>query len=265
MTAYHLMKVDPNDPKQLCRAVTEIERSSLSTSIPFGAYGELVTVGAVTNHLVWPDGPTLNVPDQTTGVQMTFASTNAADDKDAGTGIRSLEIHYLDVNLDPQVEQVFLEGVTPVLTSATDIRFINAMHMQTYGSAKAAVGVITAKNATIIYGQIAAGAVRNANSARMVPNGYLLYISAMYGGGVSGTAAAKVIVRFFTTFLDQHDHTADGVMIPHAAVSAQDSSATISGVPSFPIPAGKICGFQCDTDKGATITAGFFGWLEPVT
>ncbi|MCK5612904.1 hypothetical protein KAR91_64115, partial [Candidatus Pacearchaeota archaeon] len=114
----------------------------------FSSYGELTVGGAVTNHLVWPDGPELNVPD-VAGVQMTFVSDNAADDKDAGAGAQSIEIHYLDGNLDQQTEQVFLEGLTPVLTIATDIRFINEMHIQTFGATQQTAGIITAKNAGI--------------------------------------------------------------------------------------------------------------------
>ena len=227
---------------------------------PFNSYGELVTGSPVTNHLVWPDGPTLNVP-PVGGVQMTFVSTSADDDKDAGTGAQSIEIHYLDVNLDQKSEQIFLEGLTPVLTTATDIRFINAMHIQTYGAAQQTAGVITAVNAGDIYGQIDAGKVRNASSARMIPRNHELKISSMYGGSVSGTAAAQAIIRFFATALDTHDHTQDGLMIPFAAIGAQDTSITISDLPPFPFPAGLIVGFQCDTDKGATVTAGFFGEL----
>lgn len=230
----------------------------------FSSYGELETSGGVTNHLIWPNGPDLNVPDQTTGVQMTFESTSANDDKDAGTGARGIEIHYLDVNLNQREELILLEGITPVLTTATDIRFINEMHIQTYGSLKQTAGVVTAKNAGITFGHIAANKIRNSSSARMVPKDYHLRISAMYGGSVSGTSAAKAIVRFFATVLEGHDHTEAGLMIPYAAVGSQDTSLSINSIPTFPFGEGLIVGFQCDTDKAAIITAGFFGELERI-
>jgi len=230
----------------------------------FSSYGELDVAGAVTNHLVWPDGPDLNVPPET-GLQMTFVSTSANDDKDAGTGAQSIEIHYLDVNLDQQIEQIFLEGLTPVLTNATDIRFINAMHLETFGATKQTAGIVTATNSGTTYGQIAANKIRNSSSARMVPNNYKLRIVAMYGGGISGTAAARVVVRFFTTVLDAHDYTQDGLMIPFTAVGVQDLSLAISNIPPFTISSGVVIGFQCDTDKAALVSAGFFGELERIS
>jgi len=228
----------------------------------FSSYGELVVGGSVTNHLIWPNGPNLNVPD-IAGVQMTFVSDNA-DDVAGGDGAQSIEIHYLDGNLDQQVEQIFLTGTVPVLTNATDIRFINEMHIQTFGALKATAGIVTATNAGVIYGIIGANKVRNSSSARRVPNGYNLKVTDIYGGAVSGTAAAKVVLRFFTTVLDIHEHTEDGLMIPFAAVGIQDSSLAMSSIVPFTISAGVIIGFQCDTDKGATVTAGFFGQLVKI-
>lgn len=261
MTHYHLMKVDLTDPEQLTRAITPVHRASLISSERFDSYGELTTSAGVVNHLVWPDGATLNVPDSA-GVQMTIVSTHASDDKDAGTGARTIEIHYLDAALAEQTEIVELEGLTPVLTDATNIRFINGMHLVTYGSGKQSAGVITAKNNSIIYGYIAVSKFRSSSSARMVPAGKVLVIESMTAGAISGTAAAQATIRFFTTKLDEYDHTDDGIMVPYIPVSVQDTSAPLNGLPPIEVEAGVICGFQCDVDKAATITAGFFGWLE---
>lgn len=242
---------------------TPLHRSGRPDAIPFNSYGELVTAGAVTNHLIWPDGSTLNVP-ASAGVQMTLQSTSA-NDAAAGTGIRTVEIHYISgTDGTEKLETVELNGITGVTTTATDIRFINCMHMVTYGTGQKAAGEITATNGATTYSLISAGAVRCSSSARMVPDGYKLYIDAFYGGSVSGSAASKNTIRFFTTFLDSHDYTDDGIMIPYAGIGAQDNSDSLAGFPPFPIPAGFICGFQCDTEKASTVNAGFFGWLEPI-
>src|SRR5512139_3268256 len=122
---------------------TAVARGDVLNAEPFGGYGELTTAGAVNNQIIWPDGVYTIPP--AAGVQMSLVSTSASDGV-AGTGIRSLDIHYLDNTLTPQIETVVLNGLTPVLTVATNIRFIQCMHMITFGTGKAAAGVITATN-----------------------------------------------------------------------------------------------------------------------
>ena len=127
---------------------TAVARGDVYNAEPFGGYGELVTVGAVTSQIIWPDGVYTLPP--AAGLQMSLVSTSASDGV-AGTGVRSVEIHYLDDTLTPLIETVVLNGTTPVLTVATNMRFIQCMHMITFGSNKKAVGTITATNTAVIY------------------------------------------------------------------------------------------------------------------
>lgn len=242
--------------------LNDVARGNVKGASIFSAFGELVTTGAATGNLIWPIEGTVNIPVPVpAGVQMAVVSTNAADTA-AGTGVRSVEIHYLDANLAEQVEIVTLNGVTPVNTVATDIRFINCMHMLTYGSGKAAAGNISASNGGTTYSRLVAGKRRCSSSARMVPAGKVLMLKSMAAGSASGAGAAKSIIRLVTTVLGNNDFTDDGLMIPHAGISLQDGAETLTMDMPFPIAGGTIVAMECDTDKAATIDAGWFGWLE---
>lgn len=73
--------------------LVSIARGQVPGAEPFGGFGERLTVGAVSNGLLWPDG-VLYIP-ALAGVQPSIASTSAADTNTAGTGIRTIEVHYL--------------------------------------------------------------------------------------------------------------------------------------------------------------------------
>lgn len=230
----------------------------------FSSYGELTTSGAVTDHMIWPLAGTgdLAVPAEA-GVQLTISSSTT-NDAAAGTGIQTLKIHYLDGNLNEQSEIIAMNGTTGVTTAATDIRYVNCMHIVTVGSDKAADGNISAVHSGTTYGYIASGKRRCSNSFCRIPAGKRLLISGLYAGSSSGSAAAKSIVRLVTTGISVHDYTEDAITIPHAGIALQDSTETMVFEMPFPVPAGAVVGFEVTTNKAATINAGFFGWLENV-
>ena len=238
---------------------TAVARGDVYNAEPFGGYGELTTVGAVTAQIIWPDGA-YTLP-AAAGVQMSVVSTSAQDGV-GGTGIRSVDIHYLDANLATQVENVILNGTTPVLTVATNIRFIQCMHMITFGTGKKAAGSITATNTAIIYSIITTGQVRCTSSVRMVPAGKRLFITGLSGGASSGTAAASAVIRLTSTIFDGHDYSADSVFIPFASAAAQDGSISLSLTTPISFAEGAAVGMETTVDKAATIVGSWFGWLE---
>jgi len=231
----------------------------------FSAYGELVTTGAVTDHVVWAkegEGD-LNIPDAA-GVQVSIVSSSA-DDAASGTGAQTIEIHYLDADLAEQSETITLNGTTPVNTVATDIRFVNCMHAVSFGSGKKFAGNITISNGGNTYAYASAGGRRCTSAMRRVPANKRLMISGIYAGSSSGSAAAKTIVRLVATGMGNHDYTETvGVTLPQAGISLQDSGESIVFEMPFPIAAGMIVGFEATSDKATTINAGFFGWLENI-
>lgn len=240
----------------------DIARGKVQGSQSFGAYGKKVTAGSSATSLLWANG-TWDIPDQTTGEQISIVSTSPEDGV-GGTGIRSIHLHYLDANLQDQNEEVTLNGTTPVLTNATNIRFIQCGHLDTFGSTKAAVGTITFKNvaATQTFNQIDAGEARCSSSARMVPAGKRCVVMGLVGSSISGTAAASSLINIAVTYFADHDYTLDTVLIPIGTIGVQDTSEAYTLPIPHIAPEGTIVAMTCSTDKAAIITGDWFGWIE---
>lgn len=239
---------------------TAVARGKVIGAEPFSGFGERVTIGAVQNGIIWPDGAFYIPP--AIGVQPSIASASA-NDASAGTGIRSVEVHYLDAALTPRSEFVTLNGITPVAMAATNVRFIQCIHAFTVGSVGYASGTITASSGANTMSQIAIGDIRCRSSARMVPAGKVAYIQALVGGASSGTAAAAVHIEIVATELDTHQFTDKGLFFAHGEVALQDNSTTLSmPIPAGPFHAGTIIAMTFTTDKSVTVTGTWFGWLE---
>lgn len=237
----------------------EVSRGNVRGAYPFSAYGRVNLAAGSSGVLVQQiDGTTLNVPQS---VQMSIVSTSV-EDSPTGTGARSVVMEYLDGDLNYSYEVISMNGTTPVLTNATDVRFINGFHMATFGSAREAVGTINVTNGGITYARITAGGRTNISSFRRVPAGKTLFIESFYAGATSGTAAAGVDINIVTTFINGIDNQESGVFFPHAGTSLQDISMSISFNKPFPVPEGQIVGFVGGSDKAAKAVAGFVGHIE---
>lgn len=244
----------------------QVSRGNVTGASPLFGYGESVAGGALTNQPLLPIniGPVVNVP-SSSGVQMTVVSSSADDDKDGGTGARSVLIYYLDASLNAQVEELFLEGLTPVQTTATDIRFVQCTHINTYGSLKECAGNVSVYTAgPVVYSYINAGYKRCSSSFRRVPAGKRLMIKSIHGGCISGTSDAKGIIRIVTTKINDVDYTEQGFFIPVMSLSFQDNSVTLPLDMPVPVDAGVIVGMEYDVDKAATVTGGYSGYFEDV-
>lgn len=239
--------------------LTSIAKGFVPGAYTLNSYGERTTAGAETNFPVWPDGA-FNIP-ASTGVQMSFVSTSASDAA-AGSNIRTVEMHYLDANLAEQIETITLNGTTPVLSVATNIRFIQCLHIMTYGTIAYSAGIISASNAGITYSQIAAGETRCTSSFRMVPAGKKLFIDAMFGSSISGTASARSMLRLVSNTTENNVFINPLILLPLASIGLQDGSALLSMPPQSGFPEGAIIGFTHTSDKAAIISASWFGHLE---
>lgn len=235
-----------------------VARGAAPGARPFGAYGRKTTVGADAG-VLWPNGAFVFPP--AAGVQLSIVSTSA-NDAAAGTGIRTADLHYLDANLDEQVETVTLNGLTPVLTVATDIRFVQCLHMVTWGSGAKAAGDISATHGGNTYGHIATGRVRCTSSVRMVPRGKRLLVFDLFAGSASGSAAAAAIVQLASPAFEGHDFTTANVFMPFAAAAYQDGSNGLSMRCPMPFTEGMSVGLTFEVDKTATIVGSWFGILE---
>lgn len=247
------------DPSSVSDFGTSVARGKVAGAYPFGGYGERVAAAGETNRVIWPNG-IFSLPDAA-GVQMSIVSTSVNDDI-AGTHTRKLEMHYIDSNGDEQHELIEMDGQTDVLTVATDIRFINCLHIHEVGDNSFTDGTITASNGGITYAEISANNVRCTSSMRMIPTGKVCFVAGAVGGSVSGTSAAKVIIKIVASELDAHQYIDPLILIPYGGVAVQD----VSEAYNFPVPlkfsAGSIVGLILTTDKVATVTGSWFGWLE---
>jgi len=238
-----------------------IARGYVDGSEPFGAYGKKVVSSATGVGLLWADDD-WSIP-ATEGEILRIVST---DDEDGigGDGIRSLVLHYLDADLEPQQEEVIMTGTTEVNTTATDIRFLQCAHVHTYGETRAAEGVISFTNLadTKKYNEIGVAEVRCSSTARMVPAGKRAVIVGLVGSSVSGTAAASSLISIAVTYFAGHDYTADAMLIPVGTVGIQDNAVTYNLPIPHIAPEGTIVAMTCETDKGSTMIGDWFGWLE---
>lgn len=238
----------------------EIARGRVPGAEPVSGYGRKTTVGADSG-LLWPNGVYSYPP--SVGAQLSIVSTSA-NDSAAGTGIRTLEIHCLLADLTEYVELVALNGLTPVLTVATNIRFVQCMHMVTFGTLNSADGNISATSAAGNHSYISSGNVRCTSSLRMVPAGKRMVINTLFAGSVSGSAAAAAVINAATPTFPGHDFTSSGVLVPLASSAFQDGSAGISIVCPMSFTAGQSFGFTFSVDKAATVVGQWFGYIEPV-
>ena len=251
--------VSETEPAPVSDFGTSVARGRMFGTTPFGGYGERDASAGEANRVIWPNG-IFELP-PSTGVQMSIVSTSADDDL-TGTHARKLEMHYIDSNGDEQHELVEMDGLTPVLTTATDIRFINCLHIHEVGDNSETAGTITASNGGITYAEISQGNVRCTSSMRMIPAGKVCYVAGAVGGSVSGTSAAKVIIKVVASELDAHQYIDPLILIPYGGVAVQD----VSEAYNFPVPlkfsAGSVVGMLLTTDKAATVTGSWFGWIE---
>jgi hypothetical protein len=191
---------------------------------------------------------TLTVP---AGGQLSIVSTSASD-----TGV--IKVRYLDGSLVEKTEAIQLNGLTPVLSVATDIRAINNAYLMNNG----AIGNIVGTIGGVQQLRVNIGDIQYNAALYRVPAGKRLMINSMFAGSTSGSTVAKAQVKFEGTFANGDVFGEQGYLHPFAAVGLQDNSVTLSEFGPFAVPEGQWVAFVALTDKPATVTAGAFGWLE---
>jgi len=245
----------------------EITRGRVDGAQPVAVTGTLTTSGAVTDIMIFP-GSTVKDPSVAPagGVQMTLVSTSAQDGA-AGTGVLTLRFNYLDADLNPQSEIVTMNGTTPVLTTATNVRWVGELTGLTFGSEKHVVGNITVTNSGTRYKYLDAEARATRSTAFRVPAGKRLIVHSIFAGANSGSAAAKVQISFVASVIANLDGSVDrfetsGLLFRQGTIELQDNTTALADGALAAFPAGVIVGFRVTTDKAATASAGFYGWIE---
>lgn len=214
----------------------------VTTGVPLAAMdpGETVKVLGVCNDVdnimrdTW-DGPTPLYVFPTAPVQMQLSSTSASDAA-GGTGGRTVKIYYLDSGLVPREEIVTLNGITPVLTVATDIYRVNKMHLYSVGSAQVAAGTVSlrAVGGATTYALISAGRNFSRQAVYTVPAGKFLRIEHWQ---VSSGSAGNHFTRH-TLVADTDDGVLNsGVFLPKDEHGTQNGGGTMDygfAIENFP-------------------------------
>lgn len=195
-------------------------------------------------------------------VQMAIVSSSA-NDTAAGTGIRTVRIHYLDANYAVQTEDITMNGVAPVNTVATNILRINGIHALTVGSGGYAAGNISLTNGGVTYAYINTGFNTSRSAVFTIPagkTGYLTHFSV-----TEGTSAGAHYTRFI---LEATAH--DNILLPGVFI-AQDEMAALNGADSIQydiplhLPEKSDVKVSAISDSGAAnamCTAHISGWYE---
>jgi hypothetical protein len=142
---------------------------------------------------VWSPGGAMAFPAAAAGMEL--VSSDAKDDGDpAGVGARTVRVHYLDADYEPQTEDVTLNGVTAVATVADDILRVNRLEVLTVGSEGDPAGAIDIRALadTPIYEQIPAGVNESRGAKYTVPAGFVLVVTDLF---ISTDVAAVVTVQ----------------------------------------------------------------------
>lgn len=211
---------------------------------------------------MWEIGGTYVFP--ASPIQMKIVSSSI-DDTAAGTGARTVDIHYLDNTYTQQVEAITLNGTTPVNTVATNILRINNIHTMTAGTNGLPVGNISLQNiaGTITYSYIIAGLNASRQSIYTVPAGKTLYITSWdWGtGNAAGNRFAEFLLRAKTTF----DNELVSIFHIRSISIAQDGDGNHSlDVPIKILATSdiKISVISDTATANAICYGGFEGWLE---
>lgn len=236
-----------------------IARGAMPGAQPFGSYGERIVAGSEADVPIWPNGLIVKLPDA--GAQLVIAS-NDPEDSATGTNVRTVEIHYLDGMLDQQIETIILNGIADVLTEARDIRWIQCMHLTTFGVNAFAAGTITATFGSDVYSQINPLKIRCSSSFRMIPRGKVLYIGGAVGSSVSSTADAHTLMSIVASELDNHTYHDPLILIPHAGIGLQNGALGFTFPPGLRFSEGTLVGGTHTTNKAAIVTMSWFGHIE---
>lgn len=242
----------------------QIARSDFASRTPVRVLGYNGDVDNVREDLWTYGGEYANHVSLTTS-GLTIASSSAADAA-AGTGARTIDIHYLDENFVEGQETVTLDGVNNVPTVAQNIIRVNDVHVMSVGTGLVAAGNITVTHdmSGSILGHVPAGSNASRTAHFTVPAGKTLYITDFQGGvgNQSGNRMAEFTLRSTTS---HGDELTPGVFHFDDIIVIQDGNAHIT----FPMPI-KVVGQAdvkisviSDNSNANAICAGHFsGWLE---
>lgn len=213
---------------------------------------------------VWTgDEYIIPIPDQVDGEQLSIVSTSDDDTDNSGSiGARKIDLHYLDKDGIQYEVEILLNGTTPVDTIATNIRFVQFMHVTEVGSNTVAVGDITIYRKTDsdrVYSKISVGGNMALSNHRMIPAGYTYYLKEW---SASATGTKRVAIRLRATA--EHGIIRPGVFLFQDTCNLLDSVYVKAFAVPICLPEFSIVKTSLWTSVGgvnAYVSAGFRGVL----
>lgn len=174
--------------------------------------------------------PGVTVTTEPGGIQLEVVSTSPNDTL-LGTGMRSLEMYYLDTDGLERQEIVELNGVTPVQTIATNIDFVQWAHTKTKGSSSVAEGNVSIQGVGggTVFEYITLGGNQSLSGRFKVPSNMTGFITGWQGSGIT-----KIVDLRLRATVDRFDRTLlDGIFLFQDLVNLNDAT---SGYIPFPSP-----------------------------
>jgi hypothetical protein len=191
--------------------------------------------------------------------------SSSENDAAAGTGARTVTIHYLDGSYVEKSVTVTLVGTTPV-TIATDMFRIQTARVATVGSTGAAVGNLSITNSVgnVTYGYVRATKTRQRQCIWTVPAGGTLFITqAIFSAANMGsTKYARFTLK--TTYNEK-----ENIVLPAEFFMPQHEVALMNSIysqdlsPPIKLPARTDLKVTAETnDTAAVLTCELRGWFE---
>jgi hypothetical protein len=214
---------------------------------------------------VWCVGGSYSFLSGTTGLAVISSSVEDDFDKaPAGTGVKSVRIHYLDDSFVEKTTDVELDGTTPVNTSVTDIYRVNRIRPLAIGTNLKAVGSVDVKQrgGATVYSRIAAGFTKGRQLIYTVPYGKTLFI-AQASGSIGGTEATKYGRFTLRSTWDNVSLTRNAWMTAYSELGQQSGFFSFKYECPMSFPAGSDIVVSCKSlNDNSYVTASLRGWLE---
>ena len=218
---------------------------------------------------VWSEGGVYTLP-PSGGIQMSVQSTNANDSIN-GTGVRVVQIQYLDANGNEQIELVTLAGVTPTLTIATNIAYVNGISATEEGSLNGAAGNVTLTNVArnIVYAAIEVGSGKDRQAVFTVPAGKMAFVTeTLLSGNAANGGGSEYLEGFLRATCDDLGNLLPRNVFNFKSGQVQTNSGVwvTQQVPIVlpPLSTVKLSVISRNSTSNVLAIGGFAGWLEPV-
>lgn len=243
-----------------------ISRGDIPKAYKFSSLGYNGDING-TREDIWTAGGDYVFP--SAAMQMNIVSDSAADAA-AGTGARTVKIHYLNDAFKEKEHTFTMNGITPV-AGPTDAYRINHCEVMTAGSGVHAAGNITVTNTagTVTYARIEANGNVALQAIYTVPSmmedgtpithGYITG----WDVGSAGAAAAKGITGYCRATADYHGNLTSGIFHFKDITMTSDANSPMNF--DFPVkcPSGTDIKISAIGHTTNCIVAGHFeGWLE---